>query len=72
MLQRPAKLVPGAVDVSLDRPEREVQRGRDFFVRPALDATGSLGASLLAFGFALTAVGTVMGIRRLTLAGRRA
>ena len=38
----------------------------------AIDGTGSLGASVLLFGFALTAVGTVLGLRRLTLAGRRA
>ena len=38
----------------------------------AIDATGALGASLLVVGFALTAVCTVLGLRRLTLAGRRA
>jgi hypothetical protein len=38
----------------------------------ALQATGALGVSLLLFGFLLTAVGTVAGIRRLATAGRRA
>ena len=38
----------------------------------ALQATGAVGASLLLFGFLLTAVGTVAGIRRLATAGRRA
>ena len=38
----------------------------------ALQATGALGASLLLFGFLLTALGTVAGIRRLAIAGRRA
>jgi hypothetical protein len=38
----------------------------------ALQATGAIGVSLLIAGFLLTAVGTVVGIRRLALAGRRA
>ncbi|SRR5258705_6955370 len=38
----------------------------------ALQATGALGASLLLFGFLLTVLGTVAGIRRLATAGRRA
>ena len=38
----------------------------------ALQAMGAVGASLLVFGFLLTAVGTVAGIRRLATAGRRA
>jgi hypothetical protein len=38
----------------------------------ALQATGALGVTLLLFGFLLTAVGTVAGIRRLATAGRRA
>jgi anti-sigma factor RsiW len=38
----------------------------------ALQATGAVGVSLLLFGFLLTAVGTVAGIRRLATAGRRA
>jgi hypothetical protein len=38
----------------------------------ALQATGAVGASLLLFGFLLTALGTVAGIRRLATAGRRA
>ncbi|HET9011567.1 MAG TPA: hypothetical protein VFN38_07100 [Gemmatimonadaceae bacterium] len=38
----------------------------------ALQATGAVGASLVLFGFLLTAVGTVAGIRRLATAGRRA
>jgi hypothetical protein len=38
----------------------------------ALQATGALGVSLLLFGFLLTALGTVAGIRRLATAGRRA
>ena len=38
----------------------------------ALQATGALGVSLLLFGFLLTALGTVVGIRRLATAGRRA
>ena len=38
----------------------------------ALQATGALGASLLLFGFLFTALGTVAGIRRLAIAGRRA
>ncbi|MFL5519477.1 MAG: hypothetical protein ACJ8B6_00960 [Gemmatimonadales bacterium] len=38
----------------------------------ALQATGALGVTLLLFGFLLTAVGTVAGIRRLAMAGRRA
>jgi hypothetical protein len=38
----------------------------------ALQSTGALGASLLLLGFLLAAIGTVAGIRRLALAGRRA
>jgi hypothetical protein len=38
----------------------------------ALQATGAVGTSLLLFGFLLTALGTVAGIRRLATAGRRA
>jgi hypothetical protein len=38
----------------------------------ALQATGAVGVTLLLFGFLLTAVGTVAGIRRLARAGRRA
>lgn len=38
----------------------------------ALQATGAVGTSLLVFGFLLTALGTVAGIRRLATAGRRA
>jgi fermentation-respiration switch protein FrsA (DUF1100 family) len=38
----------------------------------ALQATGALGVTLLLLGFLLTAVGTVAGIRRLAMAGRRA
>jgi hypothetical protein len=38
----------------------------------ALQTMGAVGASLLVFGFLLTAVGTVAGIRRLATAGRRA
>ena len=38
----------------------------------ALQATGALGTSLLVGGFVLAALGTLMGIRRLALAGRRA
>ena len=38
----------------------------------ALQATGALGVSLLLFGFLLTALGTVAGIRRLATARRRA
>jgi anti-sigma factor RsiW len=38
----------------------------------ALQATGAVGVTLLLFGFLLTAVGTVAGIRRLATAGRRA
>ena len=38
----------------------------------AIQATGALGVTLLLFGFLLTAVGTVAGIRRLATAGRRA
>lgn len=38
----------------------------------ALQATGIVGTSLLALGFLLTAAATVVGIRRLALAGRRA
>jgi hypothetical protein len=41
-------------------------------VLTALQATGAVGASLLLGGFLLTAIGTVVGIRRLTTAGRRA
>jgi hypothetical protein len=37
-----------------------------------LQATGALGVSLLLFGFLLTALGTIAGIRRLATAGRRA
>src|SRR6476620_4087453 len=37
VLQRTAKLVPGAVDVGLDRPQGEVEGGRDLLVRPAFD-----------------------------------
>ena len=37
----------------------------------ALQATGAIGASLLVVGFVLTAFGTVAGIRRLAVAGRR-
>ena len=36
----------------------------------ALQATGTIGVSLLLAGFVLTAVGTVAGIRRLATAGR--
>ena len=38
----------------------------------ALQSTGAFGASLLLLGFLLAAVGTIAGIRRLALAGRRA
>jgi hypothetical protein len=38
----------------------------------ALQATGAVGASLLVFGFLLTALGTVAGIRRLATIDRRA
>src|SRR5438067_1922920 len=31
------KLMPGAVDIGLDGSERQVERGGDFFVRPAFD-----------------------------------
>lgn len=51
---------------------------RDFTVivlgEPALaqlQATGPIGASLLAGAFVLTAIGTVAGLRRLSVAGRR-
>lgn len=37
----------------------------------ALQATGAIGVSLLLAGFALTAFGTVAGIRRLATVGRR-
>jgi anti-sigma factor RsiW len=38
----------------------------------ALQASGALGTSLLLAGFLLAAVGTVVGLRRLAVAGRRA
>ena len=38
----------------------------------ALQGLGAIGTSLLLFGFLLAAVGTVAGIRRLAVAGRRA
>lgn len=38
----------------------------------ALQGLGAVGASLLLFGFLLATVGTIAGIRRLALAGRRA
>jgi hypothetical protein len=38
----------------------------------ALQATGAVGASLLVFGFLLTAFGTIAGIRRLATIDRRA
>ena len=38
----------------------------------ALQATGAVGASLLVFGFLLTALGTIAGIRRLATIDRRA
>ena len=44
--------------------------GESAFV--ALQSTGALGTSLLLLGFLLTAAGTVVGIRRLATAGRRA
>src|SRR4051812_2771098 len=37
VLERPAELVPGAVDVGLNGSQREVQSRRDFLVGPALD-----------------------------------
>jgi hypothetical protein len=37
-----------------------------------LQASGALGTSLLLVGFLLAAVGTVAGLRRLAVAGRRA
>ena len=37
MVERPAKLVPGGVDIRLDGPEREVEGGRDLLVRAAFD-----------------------------------
>jgi hypothetical protein len=37
-----------------------------------LQATGAIGTSLLVAGFLLAAVGTVAGLRRLAVAGRRA
>src|SRR3954451_5151763 len=37
MLERPAELMPGAMDVCLDGPEGEVEGGRDLLVRPTLD-----------------------------------
>src|SRR5512143_3445565 len=36
MVERPAKLVPGAMDIRLHGPQREVQRRRDLFVGAAL------------------------------------
>ena len=38
----------------------------------ALQATGAVGASLLVFGFLLTVLGTIAGIRRLATIDRRA
>jgi anti-sigma factor RsiW len=38
----------------------------------ALQSTGPLGASLLVLGFLLAAIGTIAGVRRLALVGRRA
>ncbi len=38
----------------------------------ALQGSGVVGTSLLVFGFILTALATVAGVRRLALAGRRA
>ena len=38
----------------------------------ALQASGAIGASLLVAGFVLAAVGTIAGLRRLAVAGRRA
>jgi hypothetical protein len=38
----------------------------------ALQATGAVGTSLLVVGFLLAAVGTLVGLRRLAVAGRRA
>lgn len=38
----------------------------------ALQAAGAIGTSLLVLGFLLAAVGTVAGLRRLAIAGRRA
>src|SRR4051812_14221707 len=47
MLQRPAELVPRAVDVGLDRAEGEVQGGGDLLVGPALDVTEHYAGSVL-------------------------
>jgi hypothetical protein len=38
----------------------------------ALQGSGAVGATLLLFGFLLAAIGTLVGIRRLATAGRRA
>jgi hypothetical protein len=38
----------------------------------AIQASGAVGASLLVAGFLLAAVGTIAGLRRLAIAGRRA
>src|SRR5918993_3754553 len=47
MLQRPAKLVPGAVDVGFDGSEGEIEGGRDLLVRPALDVSEQDARSVL-------------------------
>src|SRR5829696_5972773 len=47
MLQRPAKLVPGAVDVGLDGAEGEIEGGGDLLVRPALDVSKQDARSVL-------------------------
>src|SRR5262245_56122875 len=47
MFQRPAELMPGAVDVRLDCAQRQVEGGGNFFVRPALDVAEHDARSVL-------------------------
>ena len=43
----PAQLVPGAVDVGLHGTQRQVERRRDFFVRPAFHMTQHDASAIL-------------------------
>ena len=47
MLQRPAELMPGAVDVGLHGAEGQIQRARDLFVRAPLDVPQYDAGSIL-------------------------
>ena len=47
MLQRPAELMPGAMDVRLDGAKRQVEGAGDLFVRSALDVPQHYAGSVL-------------------------